>query len=94
MPGAHRNDDKRFCDATTIVQEQSTVYINNKLAAVEGDKDSHNEGQLEAFYGKKNIYINNKLVITAEGDRASPDGTHLPPESYPKESSSDVFYYT
>ena len=94
MPGAHRQDDKRFCDAKTIVKEQSTVYINSKLAAVEGDENSHQGGKLKAVTGKKNIYINSKLVIAAEGDQSEPDGNDIPPLTYPKEHSDDVNYYS
>lgn len=74
MPGAHRHDDSRFCGATTIVTGQSTVRVEGKLWAVEGDKDTHcNEGELSAVYGPGNIRISGKKVICAVGDSASSD---------------------
>ena len=42
MPGAHRDRDRRFCGAKTIVTGQSSVLVNNKLWAVEGDRDTNN----------------------------------------------------
>ena len=74
MPGAHRNNDSRFCGAKTIVQGQSTVTVNGKLWAVEGDIDTHcNQGSLNAVYGSLNVKINSKLVICGMGDTAAPD---------------------
>jgi hypothetical protein len=94
MPGAHRENDTRFCSATTIVTEQSTVYVNNKLWAVEGDQNSHGNGQLIAEYGAKNIYVENKLIICAVGDKAEPDDLgHPAPPTDPQTSSSDTIVY-
>ena len=74
MPGAHRHNDKRFCDAKTIVTGQSTVRVEGKLWAVEGDKDTHcNGGDLSATYGPGNIRISGKKVICAVGDSAASD---------------------
>lgn len=74
MPGAHRNDDVRFCGARTIVTGQGTVKVEGRLWAVEGDKDTHcNQGSLNAVYGAGNIRINGKRVICAVGDTAASD---------------------
>lgn len=94
MPGAHRNGDSRFCSATTIVQNQSTVYVNNKLWAVEGDPNSHGAGNLNAVTGAKNVYIENKKVIVAVGDTAEGDNQDHPKGSTnPSSSSGNVFAY-
>ena len=94
MPGAHRQDDKRFCDGTTIVTNQTTVFANDKLWAVQGDEDSHLMGKLVASTGTKNVYIEDKLVIVAVGDIASSDmAGHPTGPSNPKEKSSDVSAY-
>jgi uncharacterized Zn-binding protein involved in type VI secretion len=37
----HRNGDSRACGASTTVTGQSTVYVNNKLVAVQNDPNSH-----------------------------------------------------
>jgi uncharacterized Zn-binding protein involved in type VI secretion len=74
MPGAHRNDDVRFCGAKTIVVGQSNVRVNGRLWAVENDYDTHcNQGALNAIYGAKNVRIGGLLVICAVGDSAAPD---------------------
>lgn len=105
MPGAHRNDDKRFCNAKTVVVGQSSVFVNNKLWAVEGDVDTHCfEGELEAIYGPKNVYIENKLVICAIGDAARSDKPiptccgplcpeHPAPSTWPRDKSNNVKVY-
>lgn len=101
MPSAHRDGDKRFCNADTIVVGQSTVFVNNKLWAVEGDPDTHCfEGNLKAFYGPRNVFIENKHVICAIGDQASSDkkscnplNKHVPPQTWPRGKSPNVKIY-
>lgn len=74
MPGAHRHDDVRFCGAKTIVTGQSSVIVNGRLWAVEGDKDTHcNQGDLSAVYGTPSIQIEGKFIICGVGDIAAPD---------------------
>lgn len=70
MPAVHRQDDLRVCGATTIVVGQSTVFVENKLWAVEGDPNTHGNGQLIA--SGSTVRINNIPVIVV-GDQASPD---------------------
>lgn len=72
MPAIHRHGDLRACGATTIVSGQSTVYVNGKLAAVEGDKCSHGNGDLIASNNESKLFINGKQVITL-GATAAPD---------------------
>ena len=69
--GAHRQDDLRTCGAKTVVVGQSSVFVNNKLWAVEGDVNTDGEGQLIA--GGKTVYVENKLVIVHAPDDAEPD---------------------
>lgn len=94
MPGAHRDSDKRFCGARTVVSGQSTVFVNSLLWAVDGDPNTHGGGLLVAKYGKKNIYINKKLIIVAVGDEATPDGRgHRTGTTNPLGRSGNVFAY-
>lgn len=101
MPGAHRNGDKRFCNASTIVSGQSTVFVNGKLWAVEDDLDSHClQGALKPIYGPRNVYIENKHIICAIGDAASSDEPnclpilkHVPPWTWPRGKSPNVKVY-
>lgn len=72
MPAAHLHGDTRICGATTIVTGQSTVYVNGKLWAVDGDANSHGGGQLQA--SGSTVIINGKPVIVNAPDSASPDG--------------------
>lgn len=93
MPGAHRNGDVRFCGAATIVQGQSTVFVNGKLWAVEGDPNTHGDGQLVAVTGTT-VFIEGKKVIVAVGDTAVPDDAgHSPTLVDPEDSSGNVFAY-
>lgn len=100
MPGAHLNGDLRKCGATTIVLNQSTVFVNGKLWSVEGDKDTHCVmGTLSAVYGPKNVYIEGKHVICAEGDTAGDDLAgcfvlHPAGSTDPVGHSPDTFVYT
>lgn len=94
MPGAHRNSDSRFCGAVTTVENQSTVFVNSRLWAVEGDPNSHRIGNLIAKYGARNVYIEGKRVIVAIGDEASTDlAGHSTGATNPSSSSSNVFAY-
>jgi len=99
MPKAHRNGDSRFCGASTIVSGQSTVYVNNRLWAVEGDKDTHcNMGALIAVYGPPTVKLENKFAICAVGDSAAPDllsciFPHPSAATRPRDGSPDTFIY-
>jgi hypothetical protein len=94
MPGVHRQDDSRFCGATTIVTGQSTVYVEGKLVAVEGDMNSHGGGALQSVYGDGSVTIENKKIIVAVGDKAAGDNKkHPAPPTDPKGHSSTVIVY-
>lgn len=95
MPGAHRNDDLRFCTAKTIVVGQGSVYVNGKLWAVEGDPNDHGAGNLIQVYNGGNVYAEGKKIIVAVGDLAEPDNLFHPfPPTDPSTASGDVFAYT
>lgn len=70
--GAHRKDDLRTCGAKTIVIGQSSVFVNNKLWAVEGDINTDGEGQLIPVTGNS-VYVENEIVIVHGPDDAEPD---------------------
>jgi uncharacterized Zn-binding protein involved in type VI secretion len=92
MPGAHREDDSRYCGASTIVSGQGTVYVNGKLWAVEGDEETHGNGDLISTVGST-VLINGKRVIVF-GDTASGDDQDHPlPPTDPQDKSSNVFAY-
>ncbi len=94
MPGAHRNSDSRFCGASTTVTNQSTVFVNGRLWAVEGDKNTHGNGDLISVYGARNVYIEGKRVIVSVGDEADPDlAEHPTGPTNPSSSSGNVFAY-
>lgn len=64
----------RMCGASTISSGQNTTFnINNLLAAVEGDKDSHNllGGLIPQSQSK--YFIGNKQAIASLVDGAQPD---------------------
>ena len=102
MPkGVHRDTDSRACGALTVVTNQSTVYVNNLLWAVEGDLDTHCDpkGPLMAIYGAMNIYIENIRIIVGEsGDSFSaidyePPLCIVPHAPTPVGASPDTFAY-
>lgn len=95
MPGAHRDSDTRFCTALTNVVGQTNVYVNGLLWAVEGDPNTHGEGDLIQVYGDRNVYINGKRAICAVGDLAEPDmALHPAPPTDPLSASTDTFIYS
>ena len=87
---AHRHGDSRQCGASTIVVGQSTVFINNKLASVNQDPNSHGGGNLIAHCNK--VYINNKLAVNHTPDKAGGDNAdHPAPPTDTAQGSPDVF---
>lgn len=70
MTICHRNGDSRDCGATTTVVGQSFVKVNGQLWAVEGDPNTHGDGQL--IHTQSYIKINSILVIRVN-DPASAD---------------------
>jgi len=93
MVQAHRHGDSRFCGATTNVEGQTTVRVNGKLWAVEGDPNTHGEGRLISVVGNT-VRIGGKLVIVAVGDNAAGDmAGHIPSSTKPSGHSGDVSAY-
>lgn len=87
---AHRDGDARQCGASTIVSGQSTVFVNNKLASVNQDPNSHGEGRLSAHCN--NVYIENKLAVNHTPDKAGGDlADHPMPPTDTAQGSPDVF---
>lgn len=68
---AHRDTDPRTCGASTTVENQSTVFVNNLLWAVKDTTNNHGNGQLIPTGTK--VYVENKLVIAHTPDAAQPD---------------------
>ena len=92
MPGAHRNGHSRVCGASTVVEGQENVWVNDELWAVEEDPNSHGGGGL--ISGTLAVYINDRKVINNTPDEASADGLcPLPPHCSPStsEGSENVF---
>lgn len=77
----HRNTDSRSCGASTTVSGQSNVYVNNLLASVQGDPNTHGGGALSASVNDGTVFINNKKVVL-KGSSASPDAL-CPPKGPP-----------
>ena len=71
MPDAHRNADARACGAATIVSGQSSVYVNGRLWAVQGDENTHGAGGL--IPSGHTVKINGKKVIVNRADKADMD---------------------
>lgn len=91
---AHRDEDPRVCGAKTTVQNQSTVFVNNKLWAVDGTTNNHGNGGL--IPTGQTIFVENKLVICHTPDSANPDNLcPLSPHCNPATAggSGDTFCY-
>lgn len=93
---AHRNGDSRNCGATTVVQNQSTVFVNGRLWAVQASQNSHGAGGLIA--SGTTVFVEGKNVIVHSPDSASQDnlcpplgGNHCNPKT--AQGSDDVFAY-
>jgi hypothetical protein len=66
----HRNGDSRACGASTTVTGQSTVYVNNKLVAVQNDPNSHGGGGLNASINPGTIFVEN-IEMVVNGSSAA-----------------------
>lgn len=96
MPAAHRDGDPRVCGASTVVQGQSTVFVNGQLWAVNGDPNTHGAGGL--INSGTTVFINGIPVIVHAADSAAPDNLCPilgPPHCAPATAggSGDVFAY-
>lgn len=92
MPAAHRHGDLRACGAATVVTNQGTVFVNGKLWAVEGDKNTHGNGDLIAT--GSTITIEGKRIIGHTPDLAiADDFGHVGADDQTAEGSGDVFVY-
>lgn len=91
---AHRHDDPRVCGATTIVQNQTTVFVNGKLWAVLGSFNSHGNGGLINSTGDT-VIIEGKPIIVHGPDSAFPDNLMISPHDVPSTAggSDDVNSY-
>lgn len=90
MPAAHRHSDLRDCGAKTVVENQSSVFVNNKLWAVNGDPNDHGDGQL--INTGTTVFINRKNVIVHFPDHAqTDDASHTDPMT--AEGSDNVYCY-
>ena len=92
MPQAHRNNDSRFCGALTIVQGQSSVFVNGRLWAVDNDPNTHGAGGL--IPSGTSVFINNKKVIVLFPDQARIDNLdHVAMQDATADGSSNVFAF-
>lgn len=96
MSAAHLDGDARICGATTVVVGQSTVLVNSKLWAVEGDPNTHGAGNL--IPSGSTVFIEGKPVIVHAADAAVADnlcpslgGNHCAPAT--AAGSGDVNAY-
>lgn len=91
----HRDTDSRVCGASTTVTGQNNVYVNNLLASVQGDPNTHGSGNLGATVNDGTVFVNNKKLVL-QGSSASPDKKFPPlgpPHNNPKAvgASPNVF---
>ena len=73
--GAHRNTDSRACGATTVTAQAKNVYVNGLLWSINGDPNSHGDGNLIA--ATKNVFIGGIAVVNI-GDSAAADDLCIP----------------
>jgi uncharacterized Zn-binding protein involved in type VI secretion len=70
MSYAHRNGDTRACGATTTVIGQNFVIVAGQLWAVEGDTETHGDGQL---INSQSFVRINGIPVILQNDTANPD---------------------
>jgi hypothetical protein len=68
----HLHGHLRECGAKTVVINQTTVFVNNRLWAVKGDPNDHQEGKL--VNTGTSVFIGGIPVIVHAPDPATPDG--------------------
>lgn len=73
MPGIHLDQMLRYCGAITQVTGQSSFFVNGLKAAVEGDRDTHNNGGSLISTSEGSIFIEGKKMIVSMIDRGMPD---------------------
>jgi hypothetical protein len=93
--GAHTQTMKRVCGASTVVQNQSTVFVHGQLWAVRMSYNDHGFGGLQNTTGSS-VWIEGKPVIVHGPDHAYPDALcpwdhHCDPET--AQGSDSVFAY-
>lgn len=98
MPfGAHIHGHLRACGATTVVTNQSTVFVNDQLWAVVGDRNTHSLGGPLTNTTGSTIFVENKNVIVHGPDKttgACISPIHLPPDTnQTAQGSGDTFCY-
>lgn len=72
MPKAHRNQDPRICGALTVVQGQSSVFVNNLLWAVIGDPNTDVLGNLNGS-PDGSVKVEGKEVVVHRPENAQED---------------------
>jgi hypothetical protein len=92
MPAVHRNGDSRSCGATTIVTGQGTVYVNNKLVSVQGDKNTHINGALLASVNPGTVFAENKEIVVVGSDASGDNSGHNNPKA--ASGSGNVFAFS
>lgn len=97
MPGVHLDQMLRFCGAKTFATGQSSFFVNNLKAAVEGDLNDHNNLGALISQSPGNFYIEGKKMIVSMLDGSAPDqigtiihSTNLPT---PSQGSTNFFAY-
>lgn len=88
MPAVHRDTDKRSCKSVTEVKGNASVYINNLLASVKNDPNSHKRGELKAS-NNTSVYVENKLLVLVYSDAYPDNAGHINPYAYT--GSPDVY---
>ena len=91
MPKAHRKDDKRICDALTIVQNQDSVFVNQKLWAIKGSLDTHGPGGPLHASPDESVTIHKIPVVVHRPEDADPDEDIENPQT--AEGSDNVYAY-
>ncbi len=71
MPAVHTNGHARTCGASTTVQNNSTVFAEGQLIAVDNSFNSHGQGGL--IPSGSTVYVEGKLIICHAPDNSRPD---------------------
>jgi uncharacterized Zn-binding protein involved in type VI secretion len=91
MPGAHREDDNRYCGATNK-PEQQHVRANGQPWTVHGQENTHGHGELISVVGST-VRIGGIRVIVFGDTAARDDADHPGPPTDPEGHSDNVNAY-
>jgi hypothetical protein len=93
MPNVHRNNDTRECGALTIVDNQNTVYVNDRLVSIKGNPNTHGAGELEGSNSAETVFVNGIKIIVIGSIALADERGHTNTADAALSGSTNVFAF-